>query len=32
MIVIGGRGENEKDPYALGSVTKKVSRAALPQF
>jgi nucleotide-binding universal stress UspA family protein len=26
MIVIGGRGENEKDPYALGSVTKKVIR------
>jgi len=24
LIVMGGRGENEKDPYALGSVTKKV--------
>jgi nucleotide-binding universal stress UspA family protein len=26
LIVMGGRGENEKDPYALGSVTKKVIR------
>jgi nucleotide-binding universal stress UspA family protein len=24
LIVMGGRGENEKEPYALGSVTKKV--------
>jgi nucleotide-binding universal stress UspA family protein len=24
LIVMGGRGENEKDPYAIGSVTKKV--------
>jgi nucleotide-binding universal stress UspA family protein len=24
LIVMGGRGENEKDQYALGSVTKKV--------
>jgi nucleotide-binding universal stress UspA family protein len=28
MIVMGGRGENEKDPYALGSVTKKVARSS----
>jgi nucleotide-binding universal stress UspA family protein len=26
LIVMGGHGENEKDPYALGSVTKKVTR------
>ena len=26
LIVIGARGKNEKDPYALGSVTKKVIR------
>nr|MDO8132911.1 universal stress protein [Candidatus Njordarchaeum guaymaensis] len=26
MIIMGSRGENEKDPYALGSVTKKVAR------
>jgi nucleotide-binding universal stress UspA family protein len=26
MIVMGSRGENEKDPYALGSVTKTVRR------
>lgn len=24
MVVMGAHGENEKDPYALGSVTKKV--------
>lgn len=26
LIVMGAHGENEKDPYALGSVTKKVIR------
>jgi len=26
LIVMGGHGENEKDPYALGSITKKVIR------
>jgi len=26
LIVMGGHGENERDPYALGSVTKKVMR------
>ncbi|MGB9740518.1 MAG: universal stress protein [Candidatus Bathyarchaeia archaeon] len=26
LIVMGSRGENEKDPYALGSITKKVVR------
>jgi len=26
LIVMGARGKNEKDPYALGSVTKKVIR------
>jgi nucleotide-binding universal stress UspA family protein len=26
LIVMGARGENEKDPHALGSVTKKVIR------
>jgi len=26
LIVMGGRGENEKDPYGVGSVTKKVVR------
>jgi nucleotide-binding universal stress UspA family protein len=26
LIVMGGHGENEKDPYALGSTTKKVMR------
>ena len=26
LIVMGAHGENEKDPYALGSVTKKVVR------
>jgi nucleotide-binding universal stress UspA family protein len=26
MIVMGSRGENEKEPYALGSVTKTVRR------
>jgi nucleotide-binding universal stress UspA family protein len=26
LIVMGARGENEKDPYTLGSVTKKVIR------
>jgi nucleotide-binding universal stress UspA family protein len=31
LIVMGAHGENEKDPYALGSVTKKVlSHAACP--
>jgi len=28
LIVMGARGKNEKDPYALGSVTKKVIRHA----
>ncbi|MFX1487021.1 MAG: universal stress protein [Promethearchaeota archaeon] len=28
VIVIGGRGEYEKDPHSLGSVTKKVIRHA----
>ena len=28
LIVMGARGENEKDPAALGSVTKKVMRYA----
>jgi len=26
LVIMGARGENEKDPYALGSVTKKVVR------
>lgn len=26
LIVMGSRGENEKEPYALGSITKKVIR------
>jgi nucleotide-binding universal stress UspA family protein len=26
LIVMGAHGENEKDPYALGSITKKVIR------
>lgn len=26
LIVMGAHGENEKDPYALGSITKKVMR------
>jgi nucleotide-binding universal stress UspA family protein len=26
LIVIGGHGENEKDPFAIGSVTKNVAR------
>ena len=26
LVVMGGHGENEKDPYALGSVTKKLIR------
>lgn len=26
LIVMGSRGENEKEPYALGSITKKVVR------
>jgi nucleotide-binding universal stress UspA family protein len=28
LIIMGAHGENEKDPYALGSVTKKVIRHA----
>jgi nucleotide-binding universal stress UspA family protein len=28
LIIMGSRGENEKDPYALGSITKKVTRHA----
>jgi nucleotide-binding universal stress UspA family protein len=29
LIVMGAHGENEQDPYALGSVTKKVIRHAV---
>lgn len=29
LIVMGAQGENEKDPYALGSVAKKVMRHTL---
>jgi nucleotide-binding universal stress UspA family protein len=29
LIVMGAHGENEEDPYALGSVTKKVMRLAI---
>jgi len=29
LVVMGAHGENEKDPYALGSVTKKVVRHAV---
>jgi nucleotide-binding universal stress UspA family protein len=29
LIVMGAHGENEKNPYALGSVTKKVIRHAI---
>jgi len=28
LIIIGARGEHEKDPYSLGSITKKVIRHA----
>lgn len=29
LVVMGARGENEPDPYAVGSITKKVVRHAL---